>query len=80
MTKNEMRGLKAIRYMLEMQRCKCFLKEWSRFVRARRAREESWGKSPNVKRNCRWRKLVRTTVWWNRRKWGKWREEHGYQQ
>lgn len=71
MTENEMRRLKAIRYMLEMQRCKCFLKEWPRFVRARKTREGSWGISPNGlgRRNCRWRKLVRVTMWWNRRKW-----------
>lgn len=51
--------------------CKCFLKEWPRFVRARKTREESWGISPNGlgRRNCRWRKLVRVTMWWNRRKW-----------
>lgn len=27
-----------------------------------------WGKSPNGKRNCRWRKQVRMTVCWNRSK------------
>lgn len=83
MTENEMiemRELEAIRYMWEMQRCKCFLKEWPRIVRARKTREESWGIWPNVKRNCRWRKLVRATMWWNRRKWIKRRKEHGYQQ
>lgn len=80
MTENEMREWEAIQCRLEMQRCRCFLKEWPRVVRARRAREGSWGKSPNVKRNCRWRKLVRATMWWNRRKWIKWREEHGNQQ
>lgn len=80
MTGNEMREWEAIQCRLEMQRCRCFLKEWPRVVRARKTREESWGKSPNVKRNCRWRKLVRATMWWNRRKWGKWRKEHGYQQ
>ena len=68
---NEIRELEAIRYMLEMQRCKCFLKEWPMVVRARKTREESWGISPNGlgRRNCRWRKLVRVTMWWNRRKW-----------
>lgn len=82
MTKNELGvgELEAIRYMWEMQRCKCFLKEWPMVVRTRKTREESWGISPNVKRNCRWRKLVRATMWWNRRKWIKWREEHGNQQ
>lgn len=80
MTENEMRELEAIRYMWEMQRCKCFLKEWPRIVRARKTREESWGISPNVKRNCRWRKMVRAAMWWNRRKWEKWRKEHGNQQ
>lgn len=59
---NEIRELEDIRYMWEMQRCKCFLKEWPRIVRARKTREESWGISPNVKRNCRWRKLVRATM------------------
>lgn len=80
MAKNEMREMEEIRYMWAMQRCKRFLKEWPRIVRARKTREESWGISPNVKRNCRWRKMVRTTMWWNRRKWGKWRKEHGNQQ
>lgn len=83
MTKSELRESEAIRYMLEMRRCKRFLKEWPRFVRERKTREESWGISPNGingNRNCRWRKLVRTTMWWNRRKWGKWRKEHGNQQ
>lgn len=82
MTKNELRELEEIRYMWEMRRCKCFLKEWPRIMRARKTREESWGISPNGlgKRNCRWRKLVRMTMWWNRRKWGKWRKEHGNQQ
>lgn len=79
MTKNEMReqdSLEAVRYMLEMRRCKCFLKEWPRIMRARKTREESWGISPNGlgRRNCRWRKLVRVTMWWNRRKWIKWKE------
>lgn len=69
MTENELREWEAIQCRLEMQRCRCFLKEWPRVVRARKTREESWGKSPNVKRNCRWRKLVRATMWWNRRKW-----------
>lgn len=76
----ELDSLEAVRYMLEMQRCRCFLKEWPRVVRERKTREESWGISPNVKRNCRWRKLLRATVWWNRRKRIKWREEHGNQQ
>lgn len=80
MTENEMREWEAIQCRLEMQRCRCFLKEWPRVVRERKTREESWGISPNVKRNCRWRKLLRATVWWNRRKWIKWREEHGNQQ
>nr|DAI89116.1 MAG TPA: hypothetical protein [Caudoviricetes sp.] len=80
MTKNEMRNLEAIRYMLEMQRCRCFLKEWPRVVRKKTTREDSWGISPNVKRNCRWRKLVRAAMWWNGCKWRKWRKEHGYQQ
>ena len=80
MTKSELREWEAIRYMWAMQRCKRFLKEWPRIVRARKTREESWGISPNVKRNCRWRNLVRTTMWWNRRKWEKWRKEHGNQQ
>lgn len=80
MTKNELIALEAIRCLREMRRCKCFLKEWPRIVRARKTREESWGISPNVKRNCRWRKLVRVTMWWNRRKWEKWRKEHGNQQ
>ena len=80
MKKNELRALEEIRCLLEMQRCKCFLKEWPRIVRARKTREESWGISPNVKRNCRWRKMVRAAMWWNRRKWEKWRKEHGYQQ
>lgn len=79
MTESELRKLKTIRYMLEMQRCKRFLQEWPRIMRARKTREESWGISPNGingNRNCRWRKLVRTTMWWNRRKWEKWRKEH----
>lgn len=80
MAKNELRELEEIRYMWAMQRCNRFLKEWPRIVRARKAREESWGISPNVKRNCRWRKMVRTTMWWNRRKWEKWGKEHGNQQ
>lgn len=82
MTNNEMRELEAIRYLRGMRRCKCFLKEWPRIMRARKTREESWGISPNGigNRNCRWRKLVRTTMWWNRRKWEKWRKEHGNQQ
>lgn len=82
MTNNEMRELEAIRYLREMRRCKCFLKEWPRIMRARKTREESWGISPNGigNRNCRWRKLVRTTMWWNRRKWEKWRKDHGNQQ
>lgn len=83
MTKNEMREWEAIRYMWEMQRCRCFLKEWPRTARivwARKTREESWGISPNGKRNCRWRKMVRVNIWWNRRKWGKRRKEHGNQQ
>lgn len=80
MTKNELRALEAIRYMWALQRCKRFLKEWPRIVRARPTREESWGISPNVKRNCRWRKMVLTTMWWNRRKWEKWRKEDGNQQ
>lgn len=83
MTENEMIPLEAIRCLREMRRCRCFLKEWPRFVRARKTREESWGISPNGingNRNCRWRKLVRVTMWWNRRKWTKWREEHGNQQ
>lgn len=80
MTENEMRELEVIRYMLEMQRCRCFLKEWPSVVRKKTTREDSWGISPNVKRNCRWRKLVRATMWWNRRKWNKWRKEHGHQQ
>lgn len=80
MAKNEMREMEEIRYMWAMQRCKRFLKEWPRIVRARKTREESWGISPNVKRNCRWRKMVRMTMWWNRRKWEKWRKEHGNQQ
>lgn len=80
MTKSELREWEAIRYMWAMQRCKRFLKEWPRIVRARKTREESWGISPNVKRNCRWRKMVRATMWWNRRKWEKWRKEYGNQQ
>lgn len=86
MTKDELREREAIRCKLDMQRCRIFLKEWPRTVRivlARKTREESWGISPNGingKRNCRWRKLVRTTMWWNRRKWEKWRKEHGNQQ
>ena len=83
MTKNELREMEGIRCLREMRRCKCFLKEWPRIMRARKTREESWGISPNGingKRNCRWRKLVRTTMWWNRRKWEKWRKEHGNQQ
>lgn len=71
MTENELREWEVIRYLREreMRRCKCFLKEWPRIMRARKTREESWGISPNGKRNCRWRKLVRTTMWWNRRRW-----------
>ena len=69
MTENEMRELEGMRYVLEMRRYKCFLKEWPSVVRARKTREDSWGKSPNGERNCRWRKLVRATMWWNRRKW-----------
>ena len=82
MTKNKMISVEAIRCLREMRRCKCFLKEWPRIMRARKTREESWGISPNGlgRRNCRWRKLVRTTMWWNRRKWEKWRKEHGNQQ
>lgn len=83
MTKDELREREAIRYLREMRRCKCFLKEWPRIMRARKTREESWGISPNGingNRNCRWRKLVRVTMWWNRRKWEKWRKEHGNQQ
>ena len=83
MTESEMISVEAIRCLREMRRCKGFLKEWPRFVRARKTREESWGISPNGingNRNCRWRKLVRTTMWWNRRKWEKWRKEHGNQQ
>lgn len=83
MTKNELREWEVIRCKLDMQRCRIFLKEWPRTVRivwARKTREESWGISPNRKRNCRWRKLVRATMWWNRRKWEKWRKEHGNQQ
>lgn len=86
MTESELRVWEAIRYKLEMQRCKRFLKERPRtasIVLARKTREESWGISPygiNGKRNCRWRKLVRVTMWWNRRKWEKWRKEHGNQQ
>lgn len=85
MTKNELIPLEAIRCKLDMQRCRIFLKEWPRTVRivwARKTREESWGISPNGingKRNCRWRKLVRTTMWWNRLKWEKWRKEHDQQ-
>lgn len=78
MTKSELREWEVIRCKLDMQRCRIFLKEWPRTVRivwARKTREESWGISPNRKRNCRWRKLVRTTMWWNRRKWEKWRKE-----
>ena len=75
MTKNELREMEEIRCLREMRRCKCFLKEWPRIMRARKTREESWGISPNGlgRRNCRWRKLVRTTMWWNRRKWEKWK-------
>lgn len=80
MTKNEMREREAIQCLLEMRLRKSFLKEWPRIVRARKTREESWGISPNVKRNCRWRKMVRAAMWWNRRKWEKWRKEHGNQQ
>lgn len=80
MTKSELREWEAIRYLLEMRLGKSFLKEWPRIVRARKTREESWGISPNVKRNCRWRKMVRAAMWWNRRKLKKWREEHGNQQ
>lgn len=80
MTKNEMREREAIQCLLEMRLGKSFLKEWPRIVRARKTREESWGISPNVKRNCRWRKMVRAAMWWNRRKWEKWRKEHGNQQ
>ena len=75
MTKDELREREAIRCKLDMQRCRIFLKEWPRTVRivlARKTREESWGISPNGingRRNCRWRKLVRVTMWWNRRKW-----------
>lgn len=72
MTKNEPREMEAIRCKWEMQRCKRFLKErprTARIVLARKTREESWGISPYGKRNCRWRKLVRVTMWWNRRKW-----------
>lgn len=80
MTENELREWEAIQCRLEMRRCRCFLKEWPRIMRARKTREESWGISLNAERNCRWRKLLRATVWWNRRKWIKWREEHGNQQ
>lgn len=83
MTNSELREWEAIRCKLEMHRCRCFLKEWPRIMRARKTREESWGISPNGingNRNCRWRKMVRVTMWWNRRKWEKWRKEHGYQQ
>lgn len=80
MAKNELKEMEEIRYMWALQRCKRFLREWPRIVRARKTREDYWGKSPNVKRNCRWRKLVRMTMWWNRRKWKKWRKEHGNQQ
>lgn len=83
MTENELIPLEAIRCLREMRRCRCLLKEWPRIMRARKTREESWGISPNGingNRNCRWRKLVRATMWWNRRKWEKWRKEHGYQQ
>lgn len=76
MTKDELIAVEAIRYLREMRRCKCFLKEWPSIMRERKTREESWGISPNGingKRNCRWRKLVRTTMWWNRRKWEKWK-------
>ena len=82
MTNNEMRESEEIQCLLEMRLGKCFLKEWPRIMRARKTREESWGISPNGlgKRNCRWRKMVRMTMWWNRRKWEKWRKEHGNQQ
>lgn len=81
MTKDERREWEAIRYLREMRRCKCFLKEWPRIMRARKTREESWGISPNGlgRRNCRWRKLVRVNIWWNRLKWEKWRKEHDQQ-
>lgn len=72
MTKDELRESEAIRCKWGMQHCRCFLKEWPRTVRivwARKTREESWGISPNGKRNCRWRKMVRVNIWWNRRKW-----------
>lgn len=81
MTESELREWEVIRCKLDMQRCRIFLKEWPRTVRivwARKTREESWGISPNGingKRNCRWRKMVRTTMWWNRRKWEKWRKD-----
>lgn len=80
MEKSELREWEVIRCKLDMQRCRIFLKEWPRIMRERKTREESWGISPNGKLNCRWRKLVRTTMWWNRRKWEKWRKEHGNQQ
>lgn len=80
MTKDEMRESEEIQCLLEIRLGKSFLKEWPRIVRARKTREESWGISPNVKRNCRWRKMVRAAMWWNRRKWEKWRKEHGNQQ
>ena len=83
MMESELREWEAIRCLREMRRCKCFLKEWPRIMRARKTREESWGISPNGingKRNCRWRKLLRVTKLWNRRKWEKCRKDQGNQQ